>query len=100
MGQQTSPRSEIAEVDRQIDANRAEIRSLVKIRPLSAGSWQRAWDKHPDLYARDRALFCRRGELQALRDAADAKAQRRFRAPKIKFTACPTCGSHILREAA
>ena len=32
---------------------------------MSASSWQAAWDRHPDLHAKERELFRQRGELQA-----------------------------------
>jgi hypothetical protein len=94
-------RFKISQVDRQIDANRRELQRRERINPYSAASWQQAWNKHPDLYSRERSLFSRRGELQELRDRVDARAERRARAsvPKAKMAKCPTCGWHSIAEA-
>lgn len=93
-------RFKISQVDRHIDENRHQLQRAEKISPFSAASWQKAWDKHPDLYARESAMFKQRGELQDLRDRVDARAQRRTRAAKTKFEACPTCGHHTVLKVA
>lgn len=62
--------TQIEVIDRQIDANRNAMIHRLHFNPdMSAAQWQRAWDRCPDLYARDRALFLQRGLLQEQRDA-------------------------------
>jgi hypothetical protein len=96
-----SARTQIAAIDQQIDAVHAELRRLEKIRPMSAASWQRAYDKHPKLHERERALYLQRGQLQQARDAEEwkaakkaAQAERRRQRRSITTTAktCPVCG--------
>jgi hypothetical protein len=52
-------------IDREIDANRAELqrRELYNNSFDLAIDWQDAWDKHPDLYAREQELYRERGKL-------------------------------------
>jgi predicted transcriptional regulator len=56
--------TEISRLDRAIKAIHRELRRLEKITTLSAESWQAAWDKHPDLRARENELYRRRGIAQ------------------------------------
>lgn len=92
----------LAEIDKQIDANRAELQRRIgrKIRSTAA-SWQKAWDAHPDLLEQDHCLFNARGHWQQERDAADyraAIAANRRDAVKVRksarnsLTKCDVCG--------
>lgn len=80
----------IAEIDLAIDGVRRELRRRERVRPLSAKSWQRAWDKHPALHDECTGLFVRRGFLQLVRDQAEHEAylaeQRHERARKAALT--------------
>lgn len=63
----------IREIDQDIDTNRAELRrrepALRRGRAaLDACRWQIAWDRHADLYERERALFRERGQAKLIRD--------------------------------
>ena len=76
----------IPEIDVEIDANRAELRQrepeAFRGRPLDCLRWQIAWDRHPDLRERDRALFRERGRAQLIRDGrsdSSPVAERRLR---------------------
>src|SRR6185503_21082806 len=60
--------AQIVGVDKAVDAITKKLRSLERIDQMSAGSWQAAWDKHPDLFRRFNLLYRRRGMLQAQRD--------------------------------
>ena len=82
--------AEIRQIDREIDAVRRTLRSREKVKLLSARSWQTAWDKHPELYEQQRALFWQRGDLQMQRDHLESKIRRatvRMLSPKK----CPAC---------
>lgn len=97
-----TPRQQIAEIDKLIDANRATMLRRLRFNPsLSAFDWQRAWDRCPDLYARERSLFRQRGIAQQARDEQDRKdwqrEQRRQRAQhRARTKRRPTCGFHTL----
>jgi len=54
---------QIRAIDRKIDRIHAKLRKLETIDPMSAESWQAAWDKHPDLHAKEKALYRQRGEV-------------------------------------
>lgn len=91
--------TQIAAVDRQIDANHAQLLTLEKIKPMSAASWQRAWDLHPDLQAQERELYVQRGHLQQERDLheyRDAKKAARSARPRPAPTKkCSACGQLV-----
>lgn len=89
-------------VDRQIDAIRADLTRREAVDAMSAASWQKAWDRHPRLRAREKTLFMRRSLLVIERDRragiAARKAERAFRSePPV---ACPTCGTLTYRAHA
>lgn len=92
----------IAQIDKDIRANHKQMRRLEKIDLYSAASWQDAWDKHPDLRAREDALYLERGIAQQARDEAAHKLamqqarKARHMVKKIKHKKCPTCGSMVL----
>lgn len=54
----------IKQIDKAIDAIRGELCRLEQIDKFSAASWQRAWDRHPDLRDRETSLFRERGVAQ------------------------------------
>lgn len=96
-----SARTQIAALDQQIDAIHDELRRLEKIRPMSAASWQRAWDRHPDMQEKERALYVQRGQLQLARDAEDwkeaqkaANAERRKLRKTVTTTNCCRTRGH------
>ncbi len=73
----------IEQIDLQIDANRRVLMARVHCDPAcSAQAWQNAWDRCPDLHARERALFVARGDAQAERDALAEKEYRKQRRTK------------------
>lgn len=78
--EKASPQALIVRIDRKVDAVMAALCTLEVVSPLSAASWQRAWDKHPDLYARHSDLFRQRGEAQRERDAIEGKRRVRIAA--------------------
>lgn len=92
----------IQAIDKQIDANRRELCRRSHARLDTARDWQNAWDRNPDLWERERALFRQRGVAQQERDAQAQKAamreQRsaRAKARRGRPTACPTCGCMTL----
>lgn len=63
-----NPVQKIAEIDRQIDLVTRSMVRLNKINLYSSASWQRAWDKHPEMRARYDELYCQRGQAQHERD--------------------------------
>lgn len=76
---------QIALIDKRIDGVRMELfRRVGRFNTMSANSWQLAWDRHPDLYARQSGLFCQRGVLQQVRDA---EAERAYRADQRRVRA-------------
>lgn len=95
--------AEIAKVDTQIDAVAALFLMRLRCRPDSAGAWQNARNRCPDLVARWNALYLQRSNLQLVRDAAlnreYAAQQRRetaarnkaAKAHRAKFTRCTAC---------
>lgn len=95
----TSIYTQIAAVDRQIDAVHGQLRTLEKIKPMSAASWQSAWDKHPDLREQERQLYVQRGQLQQERDLHEyrdaKKAARRDRMKPAPIEKCSACGQPI-----
>ena len=64
----TAPRELIRKIDTAIDAIRSDLRRRERIDINSAESWQRAWDRHPDLRGKERDLFAQRGIAQIERD--------------------------------
>lgn len=94
-----SPRALIVQLDLKIDAIRTGLKSEVKIDPLSAVSWQRAWNKYPELRERERDLFRQRGEAQIDRNLLDAKVGARNSRPARK-SKCHHCGSVMFAPAA
>lgn len=65
----------IEQIDRQINVNRWALHLRCPlINTLSARSWQNAWDRHPDLRAREDELFRQRGIAQQECDEAEHKA--------------------------
>lgn len=93
--------NQIAAIDRKINFVRKQLRTPEKIDMYSAASWQDAWDKHPDLHAREKELFSQRGAAQLERDkkAYDAamrvarserRVARNYRAPVANR--CTACG--------
>jgi hypothetical protein len=69
-----TPTQTIGQIDKAIDANRAEMQRRVgrKIRS-TPGAWQKAWDAHPYLRAKDHELFRQRGIAQQARDVTAHK---------------------------
>ncbi len=63
----------IAQIDKDITAVHKHLRRLEKINTMPAASWQKAWDKHPKLRAKETKLYRERGEAQQVRDAKAAK---------------------------
>ncbi|SDC08834.1 hypothetical protein SAMN05216337_1001224 [Bradyrhizobium brasilense] len=55
-------------IDRKIDGIRLELFRRTRVRIFDAGSWQLAWDRHPDLSERHDGLFRLRGVAQQTRD--------------------------------
>ena len=90
-------------VDTQIDAIGALFLMRLRCRPDTAGTWQNARNRCPDLVARWNALYLQRGNLQVERDHAinreyaaqqrrETAAQRK--AAKVhaaKFARCAAC---------
>ena len=82
--------AEIVQIDRQIDANRRELKARETFDRFSSEGWQAAWDKHPDLHARECDLFRQRGEAQI--EQARIEAERVVRTPRRpREKKCPTC---------
>lgn len=88
----------ISQIDKQIDAVRAELRRRETVKPLSAASWQAAWDRHPELREQETNLFRQRGVAQQERDAKAHKEWLRAK-PRTRTKKCPTCGSNTLIAA-
>lgn len=98
----------VQQIDRDIDATRRALMARMHCDPgLSVSAWQNAWDRCPDLHAREHELFCERGFAQQERDrlaeieyrheqrkAASKRAAATRKAQQ--FRQCPTCGSHTL----
>lgn len=62
----------ISQIDRKIDGIRTEVcRRTLLMNIFSSESWQRAWDRHPELRARQNELFRQRGIAQQERDATE-----------------------------
>lgn len=71
-------KADIRQIDRRIDGIRLEIyRRIGRFNTQSCLAWQAAWERCPDLQARDRDLYEQRGHLQTERDAA---LEREYRA--------------------
>jgi hypothetical protein len=64
----------IPQIDKDITAIRRQLQRLEKIDTMSAASWQNAWDKHPDLLAKENAFYRERYEAQLVRDEKAYKA--------------------------
>lgn len=88
--------TDIAAIDRQVDQVTFQLCIVEDVDTLDAGSWQAAWDKHPDLDAKFRSLFSERGAAQQARDALEYKTRiRKARSARAsKPRKCPTCGTH------
>lgn len=54
----------IAQIDLAIDRIHRKLRRLETIDPMSAESWQNAWDRHPDLHQQEHDLYRLRGIAQ------------------------------------
>lgn len=65
---------EILAIDRKVKSIHQTLRHLVAIDPMSAESWQAAWDAHPDLRAEEQELYRQRGVMQA--QIAEAEYQK------------------------
>lgn len=63
----------IAKIDRKITTIQKQLRKREIVDLISAPSWQAAWDKHPDMKEAEAALYRRRGQLQIVVGAAQAK---------------------------
>jgi hypothetical protein len=96
-----TPHQAIEQIDKQIDANRRALMARLHFGVgRSAHEWQAAWDRCPDLYARERDLYRQRGLLQEQRNAADNRAwqaeqrkeRARLRRAEKNRKPCPTCG--------
>lgn len=95
--------NQIDAVDVQIDAVGALFLMRLRCRPDTAGTWQNARNRCPDLVARWNALYLQRGNLQVERDRAInreyAAQQRREEAARRKadreaakrLTRCAAC---------
>lgn len=95
--------AQIAQIDRLIDGVRLEVfRRGNRFFMHDIWGWQLAWDRHPDLKARDTALFCQRGQLQLVCDAelerayqAEQRSKRAVERAAIRKTVlkrCDACG--------
>lgn len=93
-------------IDHQIDTIHSRLRSMERISALSAASWQRAWDKHPDLQQEERRLFLIRAELRAAQLEKEERGHRkRQRAERAAYrrqpkTHCVACGQSLPAIAA
>jgi hypothetical protein len=102
----TAARAAISTLDKQINANRAELLSRCDRKPRNWRSWGHAWGRHPDLAARDHELFRQRGEAQLIRDSLEARAAAARAAAETrrhlarKPSKCPTCGTLTFARAA
>lgn len=67
---------QIKQIDRNIDGIRLELYRRGARNLFSAHDWQLAWDRNPDLAARDKALFRQRGALQVIRNSDLERAYR------------------------
>lgn len=83
-----TPQARISKIDQAIDAVTRELRRRERIRPMSAASWQAAWDRQSALHDEYSALFYRRGFWQLIRDKhADALWQEQRRSERAKRAA-------------
>lgn len=98
----TRAKALIVRIDRDIDAIRRQMKKLEDIDPMSAESWQAAWDRRPSLRARRDELFRRRGHMQVVRDRAmNESALQKIRAARpVRAKRCPTCGHSYYSHAA
>ncbi len=91
-----NPYIQINRIDAEITAVQNRLCQLETVDEMDAGSWQAAWDRHPNLYARHSDLYRQRGVAQLERDnleyKARIKAARSTRYVARKTTNCPTCG--------
>lgn len=70
MATSLTPAQTIRQIDRHIDGIRLELYRRGCRPRLSASEWQLAWDRNPDLSARNDTLYRLRGLAQLARDAA------------------------------
>lgn len=89
-----TPAAVISRLDQAIDANRLALCVLEGRKLVNVAHWGNAWDRHPDLRARDIELFRQRGVAQQERDTKEWKRKPRLAKPKK----CPTCGCRTLVE--
>ena len=89
-GQPLSPRQRIAQLDRQVDANRRALLARESFDQQSWRAWGYAWRKHPDLQVLDRELFRQRGEAQVARDLTEEQ-RLRSAGPASRTKKCPAC---------
>ena len=76
----------IQQIDKEIDANRRKLFRVEKFNRCSAENWQKAWDKHPRLHAKEEPLYRELGEAQQVRDEkANAIAMHIKRSNRAKF---------------
>jgi hypothetical protein len=85
MATSMTPTQRIAAIDRRIDGVRLELfRRGCRFNTMSAHGWQIAWDRHPDLGARNDFLYRLRGLAQLDRDA---EIERTYRADQRRARA-------------
>lgn len=94
----------INQIDALIDGNRRSLMSRLHFNPdCSSRAWQTAWDRCPDLRARENQLYSQRYDAQVSRDkeinAAHKAEQRKNRTVERKAAArieCHTCHAFTL----
>lgn len=83
--------TKIEGIDAEIYANRRVLLRRVRFAPSTASEWQAAWDRSPDLWARNNGLYLQRGIEQDARDKAAHREwqseQRRLHAPSRRKAA-------------
>lgn len=88
----------IRQIDRNSDGICRELLRRTRVNIFDAGSWQLAWDRNPDLWARRETLHQPRWEAMGRRDELLRKEQRaterRSRAAirKTVLKRCDACG--------
>lgn len=84
-------KADIRQIDRRIDGIRLELyRRGGRFNTFDCGAWQLAWDRNPDLRARETALYSTRYDFSQEENAAltseHRAEQRRCRAANRKAT--------------